>query len=100
MSDKLYTRDDMRRVYDEGVQAGLGDYRNEIEWLEFEDYMLKHFPEDLTDVYEVSWKVPNSNQVFTQDVAAENLTQAAVRALSLFRDKNINPNDYSVVKRV
>ncbi len=97
MSDKLYTREDMQLAYDEGRDAGLGDYRNDVEGLPFDEFMYKHF-QDLTAMYQVTWRLPHKSELFTQMIPAESELDAAQKAARMLSDKKMTPTEYRVRK--
>lgn len=100
MSDKLYTREDMLLAYEEGAE-----YFSVMEYgwgrqdaLPFEEFMLKHYPSDLTDAYTVSWMLPGDVTQYRQMIVAENEIEAIKKADEMLRDKRMKPKQYNIEK--
>lgn len=102
MNDKLYTREDMRRAYEEGGEYYIYEEygRGNKDSLPFEEFMLKHHPTDLTDAYVVSWLLHDNPKPYKQMIVAEDQTEAIKKATRMLEDKRMKPKQFNIEKVV
>ena len=99
MSNVTYTREDMKAAYIAGVDAGLADYRNDVEWMEFPDFMFMNYPQNQTNIYIVSWHLSGNIRVFIQEIPADDMLDAAAKAVELMKSKGLDPMQFEVNKK-